>query len=122
MTWLSSVQAFMALPWHRPAPLQVIKHRLAGWLAEIEAVKQLTYHIVRMKMAGQDVSKEVSMGKLLAAQLVQKVADGCLQYFGGSGFMNEMPISRFFRDSKLISVGGGADEVMKEIIAKLEGY
>ncbi|MBI9092764.1 MAG: acyl-CoA dehydrogenase family protein [Desulfobacterium sp.] len=101
---------------------QVIRHNLAQWGAEILAVKQLTYHIVRLKMAGQDVSKEVSMGKLLAAQLVQKVADGCLQYYGGSGFINEMRISRYFRDSKLISVGGGADEVMKEIIAKLEGY
>jgi citronellyl-CoA dehydrogenase len=101
---------------------QVIRHNLAQWQAEILAVKQLTYHIVGMKMAGQDVAKEVSMGKLLAAQLVQKVADGCLQYYGGSGFINEMRISRYFRDSKLISVGGGADEVMKEIIAKLEGY
>ncbi len=101
---------------------QVIRHNLAQWGAEIQALKQLTYHIVRMKSEGIDASKEVSMGKLLAAQVVKKVADGCLQYFGGSGFMNEMPISRFFRDSKLISVGGGADEVMKEIIAKLEGY
>lgn len=101
---------------------QVIRHSLAQWVSEIQAVKQLTYHIVRLKMAGQDVSKEVSMGKLLAAQLVQKVADGCLQYYGGLGFINEMRISRFFRDSKLISIGGGADEVMKDIIAKLEGY
>ncbi|MDD9302576.1 MAG: acyl-CoA dehydrogenase family protein [Desulfobacter sp.] len=101
---------------------QVIRHNLAQWKAEILALKQLTYHIVRLKTAGMDASKEVSMGKLLAAQVVQKVADGCLQYFGGSGFMNEMPISRFFRDSKLISVGGGADEVMKDIITKLEGY
>jgi citronellyl-CoA dehydrogenase len=101
---------------------QVIRHNLAQWSSEILSLKQLTYHIVRMKTAGQDVSKEVSMGKLLAAQVVQKVADGCLQYYGGSGFINEMPISRFFRDSKLISVGGGADEVMKEIIAKLSGY
>ncbi|MCP4021765.1 MAG: acyl-CoA dehydrogenase [Desulfobacteraceae bacterium] len=101
---------------------QVIRHNLAQWASEIQALKQFTYHIVRMKTAGQDASKEVSMGKLLAAQLVQKVADGCLQYYGGSGLMNEMAISRFFRDSKLISVGGGADEVMKEIIAKLERY
>lgn len=101
---------------------QVIKHRLAGWLAEIEALKQLTYHIVRMKTAAMDVSKEVSMGKLLAAEVLQKVADGCLQMHGGAGFINEMKISRYYRDSKLISIGGGADEVMKEIIAKMEGY
>ncbi len=101
---------------------QVLKHRIAGWLSEIEAVKQLTYHIVRMKMEGMDVSKEISMGKLLGARTSQKVADGCLQMYGGAGFINEMPISRSYRDAKLISIGGGADEVMCEIISKLEGF
>lgn len=72
-------------------------------------------------MEGMDVSKEVSMGKLLAAQLAQKTADGCLQMHGGAGFINEMPISRAFRDSKLASVGGGANEVMREIITKMAG-
>lgn len=100
---------------------QVLRHQFADWLAEAEALEQLTHHIVRMKMNRRDVSKEVSMGKLLAAKLLQSVADGCLQMFGGSGFINEMPISRSFRDSKLISVGGGANEIMREIIIKMEG-
>jgi citronellyl-CoA dehydrogenase len=101
---------------------QVLRHRLADWLTEIECLKQLTYHIVRMKMEGLDVTREVSMGKLYAARVVKKVADGCLQMFGGLGYMNEMLISRYYRDARLISIGGGADEVMREIIAKIEGY
>jgi citronellyl-CoA dehydrogenase len=100
---------------------QVLRHRIAQWLAEAEALKQLTYHIVQMKMKGRDVTKEISMGKLLSGQLLVKVADGCLQMYGGMGFMNEMKISRFFRDTKLIAIGGGANEVMCEIISKTSG-
>lgn len=100
---------------------QVLRHQFADWLSEAAALEQLTYHIIRMKMEKMDVSKEVSMGKLLAAKLLQGVSAGCFQMYGGSGFMNEMPISRAFRDSRLISVGGGANEVMREIITKMEG-
>jgi citronellyl-CoA dehydrogenase len=100
---------------------QVLRHRIAQWLAEAEALKQLTYHIVQMKMKGQDVTREISMGKLLSGQLINKVADGCLQMHGGMGFMNEMRISRFLRDAKLIAIGGGANEVMCEIISKTSG-
>ena len=100
---------------------QVLRHRFADWLTEIECLKQLTYHIVRMKTEGLDVTREVSMGKLFAAQLSQKVADGCLQMYGGLGYMNEMVISRYFRDARLFSIGGGASEVMREIISRSEG-
>ncbi|MBU0996020.1 MAG: acyl-CoA dehydrogenase family protein [Proteobacteria bacterium] len=100
---------------------QVLRHRIAKWVTEIECLKQLTYHVVRLKMAGQDASREISMGKLIAGDLMNKVADGCLQMHGGMGFMNEMHISRAYRDSRLISIGGGASEVMCDIIAKLEG-
>jgi citronellyl-CoA dehydrogenase len=101
---------------------QVLRHRISGWLAEIEALKQLTYHIVRMKENGQDATKEISMGKLLAGNLLGKVPDGCLQMHGGMGFMNEMWISRAYRDSRLMSIGGGASEVMSEVIFKMAGY
>ncbi len=101
---------------------QVLRHRLVDWVTECECMRQLTYHIVRLKSEGMDVTREVSMGKLYAAQLLQKVADGCLQMYGGLGFMNEMLISRYYRDARLFSIGGGADEVMREIICKLEGY
>ena len=101
---------------------QVLRHRLSDWQTEIECLRQLTYHIVRMKEAGLDVTREVSMGKLFAARTVQKIADGCLQMYGGLGYMAEMPISRCFRDARLASIGAGADEIMREIIAKMEGY
>ena len=101
---------------------QVLRHRLVQWLSELECLRQLTYHIVRLKMAGQDATREISMGKLLGGDLLNKVADGCLQMYGGMGFMNEMRVSRFFRDARLISIGGGASEVMSDVLAKLEGF
>ena len=101
---------------------QVLRHRIAEWLTEIECLKALTYHIVKMKMAGLDAAKEISMGKLFAGRIMHEISDGCLQMHGGMGYMNEMKISRAFRDSRLISIGGGASEVMSEIITKLEGY
>lgn len=101
---------------------QVLRHRLADWLTEIEGLKHLIYHIVRMKQAGLDATREISMGKLMAGQLLNKVADGCLQMHGGMGFMNETDISRYYRDARGLSIGGGADEIMRDVIAKLQGY
>jgi citronellyl-CoA dehydrogenase len=101
---------------------QVLRHRLANWLTEIECLKQLVYHIVRMKEAGLDATKEISMGKVAAGQLLNEVADGCLQMYGGLGFMNEMLISRYFRDARGLPIAGGAEEVMLEYIAQMEGY
>jgi citronellyl-CoA dehydrogenase len=101
---------------------QVLRHRLVDWLTEIECLQQLIYHIVRMKEAGLDATREISMGKLIASQVLMKVADGCLQMYGGLGFMNEMLISRYYRDARGLAIGGGADEVMREVIAKMEGY
>jgi len=101
---------------------QVLRHRLVDWITEIECLKHLTYHIVRLKMEGLDATREISMGKLLAGELSFKVANGCLQMFGGMGYMNESLISRNFRDQRLLSIGGGADEIMKEVIARLEGF
>lgn len=100
---------------------QVLRHRIAHWLAEIESLQQLTYHIVRMKENKMDATREISMAKLLAGEILNKVSDGCLQMYGGMGFMNEMRISRFYRDSRLISIGGGANEVMSDVIAKFSG-
>lgn len=101
---------------------QVLQFRLAELLTEIEAMKAFVYHIVRMKSEGLDVSKEVSMGKLKAAKLLQKVVADCIQMYGGMGFMDEMLISRYYRDARVISVGGGADEVMCQVIAKMERF
>lgn len=101
---------------------QHVQFKFAELQTEIEMVRQLNYHTVRMVVAGEDATRETSMAKLAAGRLVRHVADWCLQFHGGYGYMDEYPISRFWRDSRLLSIGGGADEVMLQIIAKLEGY
>ena len=101
---------------------QVLQHRLADWVTEIESLKQFIYHMVRMKQAGLDATREISMGKLIAGQLLNKVADGCLQMHGGMGYMKESIISRYYRDARGLSIGGGADEVLRGVITKIENF
>ncbi|MFL5800930.1 MAG: acyl-CoA dehydrogenase family protein [Roseiflexaceae bacterium] len=100
---------------------QWIHFKLAELLAEIEALRQLNYHCTRMMIAGQDATKEVSMAKLKVGRLVRQVADTCVQFHGGMGYVEEYPIARYFRDSRLLSIGAGADEIMLGIIAKYAG-
>ena len=99
---------------------QWIHYRLAELLTEIEALRQLNYHCVRLLVAGEDLTKEVSMAKLKAGRLAREVADTCLQFHGGMGYVEEYPMARYFRDARLLSIGGGADEIMLGIIAKYE--
>ena len=101
---------------------QVLQHHLADWVTEIESLKQFIYHMVRMKQAGLDATREISMGKLIAGRLLNKVADGCLQMHGGMGYMKESLISRYYRDARGLSIGGGADEVLRSVIAKIENF
>jgi citronellyl-CoA dehydrogenase len=101
---------------------QVLQHQLADWATEIESLKQFIYHMVRMKQAGLDATREISMGKLIAGRLLNKVADGCLQMHGGMGYMKESIISRYYRDARGLSIGGGADEVLRGMIAKIENF
>jgi citronellyl-CoA dehydrogenase len=99
---------------------QVIHFRFAELLTEIEALKALCSVAVERMVAGDDITRLASMAKLKAGRLGREVADSCLQYYGGMGYMEETRISRVFRDSRLLSIGGGADEVMLGIIAKSE--
>jgi citronellyl-CoA dehydrogenase len=101
---------------------QVLRHRLATWRTETESLKQFVYHIVRMKEAGLDATKEISMGKVSAGRLLTEVSNGCLQMYGGLGFMNEMLICRYYRDARGLPIAGGAEEVMLDYIAQMEGY
>lgn len=100
---------------------QVVHFRLAELKTEVEALRSLIYRAGAEYVAGGDVTELASMAKLKAGRLGRETADACLQYFGGMGYMNETPISRFWRDSRLTSIGGGADEVMLTIICKLMG-
>ncbi|MFQ5435143.1 MAG: acyl-CoA dehydrogenase family protein [Anaerolineae bacterium] len=100
---------------------QWIYFKLSELLTEIEALRQLNYHCVRKLVAGQDMTREASMAKLKAGRLAREVTDTCLQFHGGMGYVEEYPMARYFRDARLISIGGGADEVMLGIIAKYAG-
>ena len=100
---------------------QVVHFRLAELQTELEALRALTWLAVERYVAGEDMTKLASMAKLKAARLQREVNDACLQYWGGMGFMAETPVSRRYRDGRLASIGGGADEVMLQIIAKMMG-
>lgn len=100
---------------------QVIQFRLAELETEVEALRSLIYRAVENYVAGDDASALASMVKRKGGRLVSEVAGSCLQYYGDIGFMNETPISRMFRDVRLVSIGGGADEVMLTILAKNMG-
>ena len=100
---------------------QVVHFRLAELRTEVEALRALTYRAVEMYVSGKDVTKLASMAKLKSGRLSREVSDACLQYWGGMGFTADNPVSQSFRDGRLISIGGGADEVMLGIICKLEG-
>lgn len=106
------------------APLienQVIHFRLAELKTEVEMLRSHLYRCIEEYDEGKDITMIASMGKLKAGRMQREVADACLQYYGGMGYMNETPISRYFRDARLVSIGGGADEVMLMIIAKHMG-
>lgn len=100
---------------------QWVHFKLCELLTEVEALRHLAYHCVRLLVAGEDVTKEASMAKLKAGRLAREVADTCLQFHGGMGYVEEYPMARYFRDARLLSIGGGADEIMLGIIAKYEG-
>ena len=100
---------------------QVVHFRLAELRTEVEMLRSLTYRAVEEYVAGQDVTRLASMAKLKCGRLIREVADSCLQYWGGMGFTWDNPLARAYRDGRLVSIGGGADEIMLGIIAKLEG-
>ena len=98
--------------------------RLAGLQSEIEALHALVCRTCELYIKDQnsmEVVKLASMAKLKVGRLSREVADSCLQYWGGMGFTLDNPVSRAYRDTRLISIGGGADEMMLGIICKLMG-
>lgn len=97
---------------------QVIHFRLAELQTEIEALRALTYRACENYIHGEDVTQLASMAKLKVGRLSREVTDACLQYWGGMGFMWDNPVSRAYRDTRLVSIGAGADEVMLSIICK----
>ncbi|WP_263144368.1 citronellyl-CoA dehydrogenase [Pseudomonas sp. RIT-PI-AD] len=106
------------------APLidnQVIHFRLAELQTEIEALRALVYQATEQYVHGADVTRLASMAKLKAGRLGREVTDACLQYWGGMGYMWDNPVARAYRDVRLVSIGGGADEIMLGILCKTMG-
>ncbi|HSE36480.1 MAG TPA: acyl-CoA dehydrogenase family protein, partial [Blastocatellia bacterium] len=99
---------------------QVWKHRFAEHKTGIEAGKWLTYRALDLIDRGERAVREITMAKLFTSELSQRVAYDCMQIFGGFGYTTEYPISRFWRDSRLNTIGAGSSEIMKEILAKEE--
>ncbi|MBA2319512.1 MAG: acyl-CoA dehydrogenase family protein [Deltaproteobacteria bacterium] len=97
---------------------QVWKHTFAEHLTGLEAAKALTWQAVARHESGADATKLISMAKLFAGDLAQRVIYDCLQFHGGYGFIEEYDIARSYRDVRLLPIGGGTSEIMKEIIWK----
>ena len=103
------------------ADQQWVQFKLAEMKTEVECLRALTYRACELYIQGQDVTELASMCKLKAGRLNRIVPDGCLQFWGGMGFTWENRVSRKYRDGRLASIGGGADEVMLGIVAKTMG-
>ena len=99
---------------------QVWKHRFAEHLTSVEAAKWLTYRALDLINRGERAVREITMAKLFTSDLSQKVTYDCMQIFGGFGYTTDYPISRFWRDARLSTIGAGASEIMKEILVKEE--
>ncbi len=103
------------------ADQQWVQFKLAELKTEVEALRALTYRACDLYLRGEDVLELASMAKLKTGRLTREVADTCLQFWGGMGFTWENRVSRLYRDGRLGSIGGGADEVMLGILAKTMG-
>ncbi len=97
---------------------QSVHFRMAELKTEVELLRSLIYRACHAYINGQDVLQLASMAKLKSGRLAREIADSCLQYWGGNGFMWDNPASRAWRDGRLTSIGGGADEIMLGIICK----
>lgn len=100
---------------------QAVRHSLAEMATAVESARRVVYETAWRISLGEYPVREVSIAKLLSGQVSWMVADRCLQIFGGHGYSMELPVQRAWRDSRLVRIGGGTDEVMREVIGRIEG-
>ncbi len=100
------------------ASRQALRHRVADLATELEAARQLVYHAAALFAGGEECVMEVSMAKLYATEVANRVAYHAVQLHGGYGYMREFPVEGFYRDVRLYPIASGSSEVMREIIAK----
>jgi alkylation response protein AidB-like acyl-CoA dehydrogenase len=100
---------------------QVIKHMLVDMATKIELAREYNYSIAKRFGEGEYPVKEISMAKLVSGQVAHEIADTAMQIWGGAGYMADNPVQRAWRDTRLIRIGAGTDEIMKEVIGKSFG-
>jgi alkylation response protein AidB-like acyl-CoA dehydrogenase len=100
------------------ARFQAIQFKLADMATEIAAARHLVYHAAWLKDQGRPFAQEASVAKLYASELSRRAANEAVQIHGGYGFMDEFPISRFYRDQKVLEIGEGTNEVQRLVIAR----
>jgi alkylation response protein AidB-like acyl-CoA dehydrogenase len=103
----------------RPTRRSVWNYRLAELDAELDLLRH--YACAEASMRGDDTSRFATIAKLKAGRLQREVADTCVQFHGGVGYMEESWAAGYFRDARLLSIGGGADEVMLRVLARADG-
>ena len=101
--------------------MQVTQFKFVEMMTQITAARELTYACIRKRIKGEDATREISMAKIFSGRMIRFVSDECLQLHGGYGYMRESAAGRAFVDSRLVSIGGGADEVMIHYLARMFG-
>jgi citronellyl-CoA dehydrogenase len=101
---------------------QSIAYELADLASEVDLLREYNYVAAAAQARGEDITRFATVAKLRSGRLARRIADMCLQFHGGIGYMEETWTARFFRDTRLWSIGGGADEVMLRTLARMDGY
>ena len=114
VNYVKSREAFGGSLWGQ----QAVRLKIASLASRAAAARQLAYHAAALAEAGQDCLREVSMVKALSPEVLHDVVHGCLQLHGGTGYMHGTAIERMVRDARILTIGGGATEVMLEEVAK----
>jgi citronellyl-CoA dehydrogenase len=99
-----------------------VSYRLAELSAQLDLVRHYNYACADAYLRGEDTTRFATIAKLAIGRLSREIADTCLQFHGGMGYMEETWTARFYRDSRLVGIGGGADEVMLSLLARLDRF
>lgn len=100
------------------AGFQVTRHKLVDMATQIDVAREYTYRCAALMQAGKNPIKQVAMAKNFSVEVCEQVTREAVQLFGGMGYMRETVVERLYRDAKILSIGGGTTEIMKELIAK----
>ena len=101
---------------------QYLAYQFAELIAQTDLLTVYNHEVAVAHMAGENVTRRATIAKLTAGRLIRSVADWCMQVHGGMGYMEENWTARFYRDQRLLSIGGGADEVMLRVLSQIEGF